>query len=531
MVPYLFKSIVCLGIFLLVYLLFLEKEKMHRFNRWYLLGSILFAFFVPLVSFTVTQESLPVLQNNYFAILDQPATALLSKTIAPTVAPVISSTASLVDYVMPALLVIYLLITLVLLTRFAGNIYRLLSAAASNKTVSYRGANLVLLKEETASYSFLNYIFISERDYANSVIEDEIITHELTHVNEKHSWDVIFIELLQIIFWFNPMFLLYKKAIQLNHEYLADEAVIRTYADVPAYQYLLLDKASCACNAQLTSNFNYSVTKKRLIMLTKTTNHIRTFLKKIAIVPLLAAAVFVFSVKNIIAQQTEPVKQKSPGLKDKKAGPPLSVFGNDVPVTSTIGLSDEQWKEYNSIIDGTVKKNDKGTVTSSGHGVLMPHVTFKGTPEQRKTLFELYKQMNAQQRHDARIMFMKRWDGPKKSVPTDEQFQKWKDPAGYGVWIDGKKISNDVLDKYQASDFSHYALSSLAYNEEQKQHIMKIYNLKIMYKVQLNLTTHAAFEKDKAYALTQPEYGLFYHTTRDEKANRDVEWRMMVKEL
>jgi beta-lactamase regulating signal transducer with metallopeptidase domain len=86
--------------------------------------------------------------------------------------------------------------------------------------------------------------------------------HEFTHVKEKHSRDVIFIELLQTIFWFNPMLIFYKKAIQLNHEYLADEAVVRVYDNVPAYQLLLLDKTAYDCNAYLTSNFNYSVTKK-----------------------------------------------------------------------------------------------------------------------------------------------------------------------------------------------------------------------------------------------------------------------------
>jgi hypothetical protein len=104
------------------------------------------------------------------------------------------------------------------LIRFTRNIYLLLSNAAKNKIINYQRAKLVLLKEEVASYSFLNYIFISEADYSNKAIEEELITHELTHVREKHSWDVIFIELLQIFFWFNPLFIFYKKAIQLNHE-------------------------------------------------------------------------------------------------------------------------------------------------------------------------------------------------------------------------------------------------------------------------------------------------------------------------
>jgi bla regulator protein BlaR1 len=530
MILYLLKSIFCLGILLAVYVLFLEKEKMHRFNRWYLLGSILFSCLVPLVSFTVSQKSSSVLQSDYFAILNQP-----ENVVSPQVFTASSvSTVAQVDYIVPVAWTIYALVSFLLFTRFVRNIYRILSVASKNKTISYRGARLVLLKESTASYSFLNYIFISEDDYGNRQIEEEILMHEFTHVKEKHSRDVIFIELLQTIFWFNPMLIFYKKAIQLNHEYLADEAVVRVYDNVPAYQLLLLDKTAYDCNAYLTSNFNYSVTKKRLIMLTKTTNHIRTFFKKIAILPLLAGAVFVFSVKKIIAQEKQEAVNPKTATPNKKAGPPiesLSVFGNDLPVTSKTGLTESQLKEYNSIVDETVVKNDKDVLTASGYHVNMPNATFKGTPEQRNMLFDLYKQMNLQQRRQARVGFLKKWDGPKKKTPTDEQFQKWKDPSGYGVWVDGKKITNDQLNNYQASDFSGYNLSSLAYNEQQRKHIMQLYNLKTMYKVQLNLSTHKDFEKAQAYALAQPDYGLFYHTIRDEIGKRDVEWRMPIKEL
>jgi beta-lactamase regulating signal transducer with metallopeptidase domain len=228
MITYLIRSILCLAILLLVYLLFLEKEKMHRFNRWYLLGSIVFACLIPLVRFEIKGQPLPVFQDTYFEIIDT-ATSI---TVSPAAAARENT-----QYTVPALLLIYGLITSLLLTRFCINIYRILSRAAKNKAVLYRGARLILLKDKVASHSFLNYIFISEEDYADQSLEKELITHELTHVKEKHSWDVIFIELLQSIFWFNPLFIFYKKAVQLNHEYLADDAVIKTYGDVPAYQF------------------------------------------------------------------------------------------------------------------------------------------------------------------------------------------------------------------------------------------------------------------------------------------------------
>ncbi|MEO8172362.1 MAG: M56 family metallopeptidase [Sediminibacterium sp.] len=531
MIAYFLKSILCLAILLLVYLLFLEKEKMHRFNRWYLLGSILFSCLVPLISFTVTAESLPVLQNDLFTAINEPVNTTSASSSVQQLPAFVAKAPS--DYIIPGLYLLYGMITVVLLSRFVLNIYRLLTAAAKNKVVHYRGAKLVLLKENIASYSFLNYIFLNEKDYNEESIEAQVIIHELTHVREKHSWDVIFIELLQTIFWFNPLFIFYKKAIRLNHEYLADDAVIKTFENIPAYQHLLLEKIGFNTNPSFTSSFNYSITKKRFLMMTRSNNRISILLKKIAVLPLLAGGIILFSSREIIAQQKKEPAKTAVASQDKKQAQPDALWAQpgDMPIISASGVSEDQLKEYNRIVDETVTKEDNDVVTSSGHHVNMARATFKGTAEQRNQLFDIYKQMNAQQRHEARVGFHKRWNGPKKGVPTEAQLQKWKDPSNYGVWIDSKKVNNEVLNSYKASDFSYYSASSLAYTEKQKQHIMELYNLKTMYKVQLNLMTHKQFNKEASDALAQPEYNLFYHIIRDEKGNRDVEWRMMIKEL
>ena len=110
--------------------------------------------------------------------------------------------------------------------------------------------------------------------------------HELVHVTQKHTLDILFIEFLKAIFWFNPLFIFYKKAIQLNHEFLADEEIVKTYNNVPFYQNLLLQKSSEQQTIYLASNLNYLVTKKRLIMMTKRTSQKIVLLKKVAVVPI-----------------------------------------------------------------------------------------------------------------------------------------------------------------------------------------------------------------------------------------------------
>jgi hypothetical protein len=180
---------------------------------------------------------------------------------------------------------IYGLVTTLFIIRFLSNLLKIISKIKSNKRVDYKNATLVLLKEKVLPHTFLNYIFINEIDFNNQKIEAELFSHELTHVTQNHTFDVLFIEILKTIFWFNPIYIFYKKAIQLNHEFLADEIVVNSYNNIPFYQNLLLSKANDNRPLYLTSNLNYLLTKKRLIMMTKTKSQTKSVLKQILLIP------------------------------------------------------------------------------------------------------------------------------------------------------------------------------------------------------------------------------------------------------
>jgi bla regulator protein BlaR1 len=496
MILYLLKSILCLGIFLLVYFLFLEKEKMHRFNRWYLLGSIVFACLVPLVNFTVTQDLSPVLQRNYFAILNQPANVVPQQVFTPSSV----STVAPVDYIFPVALIVYALVFLVLLVRFVRNIYRLLSTASKNKTISYRGADLVLLKENTASYSFLHYIFISDQDYKDSSIEDEIITHELTHVKQKHSWDVIFIELLQIVFWFNPLFVFYKKAIQLNHEYLADEAVIRTHNNVQVYQALLLDKAGWRCRASFTSNFNYSVTKKRLVMMTRSSNRTISFLKKIAVLPLLAIVAFVFSTRTVLAQdKTAGSKKNTEQPANEKWTRAQLPWGVDKTPFTKEGVSPELLAKYKAF----EKKFEN----------VKPKTDFPEYSEEEKYQAEnIFKQMSRQQQRECQVYFIPPIGPSKAEHPAAADLARWTRSKIYGVLIDGEKIPNEKLAEYTAADFSSFGVG-LKLKEE--------FRKKFGYSYEVLLTTNEAFKKYNAARRADKHFEMVISFTKSPGKNKE----------
>ncbi|NDI97873.1 hypothetical protein GWA97_02165 [Flavobacterium sp. LaA7.5] len=293
MIAFLIKSAISMGVLLGVYHLFLEREKMHRFNRFYLLFSVAFSLVLPLIIIPIYVEAEPIQEVMYNTI---PATG---DTAAPVVQPI--------NYLPAILWSLYGLFTAAFLFRFIRNLLLFKQKISSGKIIRYENTNLVLIAEKTLPHTFLNYIFINEQDYEAKNIENELFTHELTHVKQKHTLDILFIETLKTIFWFNPLLYLYGQSIRLNHEFLADGNVVDETQNVISYQKILLQKTSGLTPA-FASNLNFSLTKKRLLMMTKTTSRTKALLLQIAVTPVMAILLMLLCTEEIIAQETNSLK-------------------------------------------------------------------------------------------------------------------------------------------------------------------------------------------------------------------------------
>jgi hypothetical protein len=291
MIDFIIKSTLSLSVLLAVYHILLEKEKIHQFNRFYLLFSLVFSLSIPFITIEVVQESISPLMGKAKIKPGEPTMTVIEDSM---------------NFWLVSLWSIYAIVASILIIRFTRNIRRLTSRIKSNPIIDYKNSKLVLLKEKILPHTFLDTIFINETDYHNRKIEAELYTHELIHVTQKHTIDILFIEILKLLFWFNPVFIFYKKAIQLNHEFLADEKVIKSYNNVPFYQNLLLSLANVNSSYYLASNLNYSITKKRLIMMTKTTSTSRALLKKAVLIPILSGLVF-FVCSKAVAQERKAI--------------------------------------------------------------------------------------------------------------------------------------------------------------------------------------------------------------------------------
>ena len=347
MITFLIKSTLSLIVLLVFYYLILENEKMHQFNRFFLLFGVLFSLIIPFLSFEIIQ-TIPI---STVKIGNIQAVALASNPKN--------------NYLEIAVWSIYGVVTLILFIRFFRNIFEIYSKIKSNKIQVFKKAKLVLLNELHLPYTFLNYIFINKIDFENQKIENELFTHGLTHVNDKHSLDILYIEILRIIFWFNPVFYFYRKAIQLNHEFLADSNVISNHNNISFYQTLLINKTS-NINYQLASNFSYSLTKKRLIMMTKSTSKTLNFIKKLSVMPIIVGLLLMFCIKTV-AQEKKPLKKStSKGSISKKISKKsLKSIKKDVlinPAQDTIvavmGEPPANTIEYNKYNSESIHKSD-----------------------------------------------------------------------------------------------------------------------------------------------------------------------------
>ena len=288
------------AIFILLYFVFLEKEKNHHFKRFYLLISALFSILVPLIS--INYGAIEVVENinpNNSELMILPETKLVESSIFTTE---------------NMLWAIYIVGFSLLFLKFSWGIFKLIKEIKFSEKIKQDHFQFILKQNKFTPYSFWNAIFLNKSDFLEGKIDNKIILHEKTHVNQKHSIDVIFIEIMLCVFWFNPAFYFYRKAIVTNHEFLADEEVLKQNHEVENYQKLILNELISE-KILFTHPFNLNNTKKRIIMMTTKISKI-TKLKSYLTLPISALLFFAFvekvpaKIENTVNKSLQKIVKK-----------------------------------------------------------------------------------------------------------------------------------------------------------------------------------------------------------------------------
>ncbi len=188
---YILNSAACLAVLLLFYKLFLERENMHVFKRFYLLTSVVASMVIPIITFTTYVE---------------PASEVLSQVfISSEASSEVAATKIDLSYIFFG---IYLLGVLFFSIKFFRNLRSLVIKIRTNPKLRSNSFINVLLSEKIQPHTFFSYIFFNKENYLQDEIPQDVKIHEEAHARQKHSLDVLFVELLQIIFWFNPLIFL-----------------------------------------------------------------------------------------------------------------------------------------------------------------------------------------------------------------------------------------------------------------------------------------------------------------------------------
>ncbi len=291
---YLLKSSACLAIFYSFYKLFLEKENIHSFKRFYLLGTVLVSFGIPLLTFKSYIEASEI---------------VTPKLLSNTSELLISETSAIIEFLPTILWSLYAIGVLIFSIRFGKNLLTIYFRIKRNQKLKLRTFINVLLIDSVIPHTFFNYIFLNKKEFEAHKIPEEVLIHEQTHAQQKHSIDILTIELLQILFWFNPFIYLIKHSIKLNHEFLADKAVLNKGIPTANYQDLLLAFSSDASVNNLANAINYSLIKTRFTVMKTHTSKRKIWIRSILLLPLLAILIFSFSSKVEVEKEEFTLSQ------------------------------------------------------------------------------------------------------------------------------------------------------------------------------------------------------------------------------
>ncbi|MEW7290053.1 M56 family metallopeptidase [Aquimarina sp. 2304DJ70-9] len=323
------------------YILFLERENMHYTKRFYLLFSLVFACTIPLITFTYT-TNISVEPEIIEAPLAVPV--IMSEQV-PVVTPSI-------DYLSLLLWSIYGIGVLIFGFRFIKNIKNLTQKINTNERLKESSHINVLVSDTFVPHTFLKYIFLPKKEYQEKNIPKEVLLHEKTHVIQKHTLDILFVEMLQILFWFNPLLFWIKKSIKLNHEFLADQTVLKRQFSLQNYMNLLVTYPNNSNQVELSSPINYSLTKKRIVMMSKQFSKTRAAARLLLLLPILLGCMLLFN-NEIVAQQksinyTKTIQDTHPDkkIKIRVKNEQITLNGTATTLANFASVIDEKTKQW-----------------------------------------------------------------------------------------------------------------------------------------------------------------------------------------
>ena len=269
------KVALALLVFYLFYRFLLKKETFHRFNRVVLVGTAVLSFLLPLCIITIHKpiEAAPVVPEPTIV-----ATELPAQELVPLLEPA-------VPWWPTALTLLFWAGVAFVLAKVTLSILSIVRIIRQGRLVREEdGCKIIVTERDIDPFSWMQYIVLSGKDW--EAPHESILAHEKAHIGLGHSLEVLLVDVLSALQWFNPAIWMLRADLQELHEYEADDAVLRAGTNIKEYQYLLIRKAVSKSGYSVANSFNHSILKNRITMMSKSKSPLSRGLRVLYLIPL-----------------------------------------------------------------------------------------------------------------------------------------------------------------------------------------------------------------------------------------------------
>ena len=289
---YVIKAAITLALLYSCFFVFLSKETFHRFNRCMLVGIMLVSLVMPMFHFTTSHpttlnEEVYIVQN----YIENDATPIIVSSEVQRITWI--QVLTWIYLIGVAVMLILTIVQAIALTRFLR---------CGVRHTDSRGNTVILHNGEVPPFSIFRYIVMSVKDYETS--RQYILTHEQEHIRLAHTYDLLLLQGMKILQWFNPFIWFLSRDLKAVHEYEADQAVINQGIDAKSYQQLLVMKVVGNRLQPFTNNLNHGSLKKRIVMMYQKPSNRWLMLKALCAIPVAALTINTFATPI----ETDPVE-------------------------------------------------------------------------------------------------------------------------------------------------------------------------------------------------------------------------------
>lgn len=331
------KVAALLAVFYMFYRLLLSRETFHCVNRIVLLTTAVASFILPLCVITLHKTVVIELTETHvdfegMTMMIEEAEQQPFWQTAAVIAFFIGMVATL-GYTLSNVLRVWLLIS------------------RSQQHPQSDGTVICVTSFDVSPFSWMHYIVLSQSDYEAQ--DASILAHERGHIRRRHSLDLLLVDTLTALQWFNPAMWILRQDLRAIHEYEADAAVLSQGINMRQYQYLLIQKAVSHCGYSVANGISHSTLKNRINMMLHKNSSRASLLKLLALVPIvgIALAMQAETVNDYVYTEKTQTPQKKV-IKKGKANAQIKMGNKTIQVKKTEKIASGKTKEPLIMIDG-----------------------------------------------------------------------------------------------------------------------------------------------------------------------------------